>query len=102
MRAPLAILVPTRAESAGLGWLCWLGWLGRLAELAGWAVAGWAGLAGLGWLEKNSKNCKGRGVEIARFLDVPFALVASTEDTRFFSSFPLRLSAVLIPVSVTD
>ena len=49
-----------------------------------------------------AKNCKGRGVEIARFLDVPFSLTALTEDTLFFSSFPLRLSAVLILVSIRD
>ena len=46
--------------------------------------------------------CKGRGVEIARFLDVPFSLTALTEETLFFSSFPSRLSAVLILVSIRD
>ena len=70
MRAPLAILVPTRAESERRASPCArlslylsppaqkaLGWLGWLAELAGslaglWlaGLAGWAGLAGLGWL----------------------------------------------------
>ena len=49
MRAPLAILVPTRAESVGLGWLGWLGWLAELAAhlLFLLAYARWRG--GGGW-----------------------------------------------------